>query len=159
MASSKTPSPRLRHVMGRSLHWLFAFLRAGEFTVPSQHAYDPRAHFSLLDIAFDSYTAPKVVCLHLKKSKTDPFRQGIDIYGGATGSDVCPVSALLQYIGDTLCLYFTVASFSQESERELRELSSRLAWNTRTSMAQFSYWCSYYSSTVWHRKLCHSNTG
>ena len=68
-------------------------------SVPSQHAYNPRAHLSLLDIAFDSYTDPKVVYLHLKKSKTDPFRQGIDIYVGATGSDVCPVNALLQYIG------------------------------------------------------------
>ena len=66
---------------------------------PSQHAYDPRAHLSLLDIAFDSYTVLKVVCIHLKKSKTEPFRRGIDIYVGATGSDVCPVSALLQYIG------------------------------------------------------------
>ena len=40
-----------------------------------------------------------MVCLHLKKSKTDPFHQSIDVYVGATGSDVCPASTLLQYIG------------------------------------------------------------
>ena len=44
------------------------FLQAGECTVPSQHAYDPRAHLSLLYIAFDSYTAPKVAF----DSYTDP---------------------------------------------------------------------------------------
>ena len=71
-----------------------------------------------------------MVCLHLKKSKTDPFHQGIDIYVGATGSDVCPVNALLQYIGvrsSTAGPPFIFHTF--------RELNSRLAWNTRTSMA------------------------
>ena len=31
--------------------------------------------------------------------KTDPFRQGVEVFFGKTGSDVCPIQALVQYIG------------------------------------------------------------
>ena len=76
----------------------FGFLRAGEFTTPSRSTYDPDAHLSLGDIAFDSHSAPSVVRLRIKQSKTDPFRQGVDVYVGATSACICPVEALLAYI-------------------------------------------------------------
>ena len=76
----------------------FGFLRAGEFTTPSRSTYDPDAHLSLGDIAFDSHSAPSVVRLRIKQSKTDPFRQGVDVYVGATSACLCPVKALLAYI-------------------------------------------------------------
>ena len=56
----------------------FGFLRAGEFTVPSPSAYDPEVHLNLADIAIDSHTAPSLVCLRIKQSKTDPFREGVE---------------------------------------------------------------------------------
>ena len=78
----------------------FGFLRAGEFTTPSRSTYDPEAHLSLGDVALDSHSAPSVVRLRIKQSKTDPFRQGMDVYVGATNacSGICPVEALLAYI-------------------------------------------------------------
>ena len=56
----------------------FGFLRAGEFTVPSPSTYDPEVHLNLADIAIDSHTAPSLVCLRIKQSKTDPFREGVE---------------------------------------------------------------------------------
>ena len=38
------------------------------------------------------------VCLRIKQSKTDPFRQGVDVYVGATRKAVCQVDALLRYL-------------------------------------------------------------
>ena len=35
----------------------------------------------------------------IKQSKTDPFRQGVEIFLGRSGTIVCPVQALIQYIG------------------------------------------------------------
>ena len=76
----------------------FAFLRAGEFTVPSRTAYDPSVHLSVEDIAIDSRAAPSIIRLRLKQSKTDPFRQRVDIHLGKTDSDLCPVTAVLTYL-------------------------------------------------------------
>ena len=70
-----------------------AFLRAGEFTVPSRAAYDPSVHLSVEDVAIDTRAAPSIIRLRLKQSKTDPFRQGVDIHLGKTDSDLCPVTA------------------------------------------------------------------
>ena len=76
----------------------FGFLRCGEFTVPSQIAYDPEAHLSLSDVAVDNIQSPSVVQITIKQSKTDPFRQGVQIYLGKTEADVCPVAGILAYL-------------------------------------------------------------
>ena len=47
---------------------------------------------------FDSYEAPSLVRLLIKQSKTDPFCQGVEIFLGATKTDVCPVHALIQFL-------------------------------------------------------------
>ena len=78
--------------------FFFGFMRAGEFTVPSLGAYDQQTHLSLEDLAIDSHSASSMVRIHIKRSKTDPFRQGTDVYLGATGSPLCPVQALWQYL-------------------------------------------------------------
>lgn len=77
----------------------FGFLRSGEFTVPSAEAYDPNTHLNLSDVALDSRTAPSMVRLSIKQSKTDPFRQGVYIFLGLSGTHICPVRALIKYIG------------------------------------------------------------
>jgi hypothetical protein len=76
----------------------FGFLRCGEFTVPSQADYDPDMHLSLTDIALDNKVIPSVIQVTIKQSKTDPFRQGIDIYLGKTGKDVCPIQVIMPYL-------------------------------------------------------------
>ena len=49
-------------------------------------------------MAVDSHVNPTLIHLHIKQSKTDPFRQGVDIYLGKTGATVCPVQALVNYL-------------------------------------------------------------
>ena len=56
---------------------LFGFLRAGEFTVPSQSQYDPEVHLNLADISVGSHSAPTMFSVEVKQSKTDPFRLGV----------------------------------------------------------------------------------
>ena len=67
--------------------------------MPSSQAYDPDAHLSLGDFAIDSHEAPSLIHLTIKQSKTDPFRQGMDIFIGSSKGPVCPVQALMDYLG------------------------------------------------------------
>lgn len=76
----------------------FGFLRAGEITVPSEKAYDPGAHLNFDDIAVNDWTNPSMLKITIKASKTDPFRQGVDIFVGKTSNDLCPVAAVLAYL-------------------------------------------------------------
>ena len=76
----------------------FGFLCSSEFTVPSQHCYDPETHLSLSDITLDRRHSPTMVCIHIKQSKTDPFRQGVHIYLGKTHQRICPVHAIVSYL-------------------------------------------------------------
>ena len=76
----------------------FGFLRCSEFTVPSQVDYQPDTHLSLSDVAIDNKDTPTLVQLTLKQSKTDPFRQGVQICLGKTDKDICPINALLPYL-------------------------------------------------------------
>ena len=76
----------------------FGFLRAGEMTVPGDKEYDPQTHLSLGDIALDDSRSPSLVRVTIKQSKTDPFRKGVNIFVGCTGTDLCPVGALLDYL-------------------------------------------------------------
>ena len=76
----------------------FGFLRCGEFTVPSQAEYDQGPDLSLGDVAVDSKTAPTTIQITIKQSKTDPFRQGVQLHLGKTDSDICPITAILPYL-------------------------------------------------------------
>lgn len=66
----------------------FGFLRVGEMTVPSDSAYDPLVHLSWNDIAVDNPTAPSVIRVTIKQSKTDLFRQGMDLFLGRTATNL-----------------------------------------------------------------------
>ena len=50
------------------------------------------------DVAVDDQESPSVIRIHLRRSKTDQFGRGVDIYLGATGDELCPVAALLAYL-------------------------------------------------------------
>lgn len=70
----------------------FGFLRVSEFTCTG--AFDPSTHLSLADVT----VADDHFCLRLKSSKCDPFRKGCLVQLGRSGSDLCPVGALSQYL-------------------------------------------------------------
>ena len=76
----------------------FRFLHCGEFTCLSRQAYDPSCHLSLEDVAIDSPTNPSIMRVTLKQSKTDSFRQGADIFLGATKTSFCSVMVMLAYL-------------------------------------------------------------
>ena len=56
----------------------FSFLRAGEFTV--NPAVQPSIHMTVDDLQADSLVNPTCFKVHIKCSKTDPFRMGRDIW-------------------------------------------------------------------------------
>ena len=74
------------------------FLRSGEITIPTEAAFDEATHLTFSDLAVDKVQAPKVLKVHLKVSKTDPFRAGVDVYVGKTGTNLCPVGTMLDYL-------------------------------------------------------------
>ena len=76
----------------------FGFMRSGEITVPSEESYEECSHLSVLDVTVDNVSCPSMLRVHLKASKTDPFRAGIDIFVGRAVGPLCPVSAVLDYM-------------------------------------------------------------
>ena len=76
----------------------FGFLRAGEFLVPDGIQFDPSRHLSLADIVLDTSAPRWRFLVTIKTSKTDQYFQGARVVLGATGSDLCPVAALLDYL-------------------------------------------------------------
>ena len=76
----------------------FAFLRAGEMTVPGDDKFDPSVHLGISDISVDDAKSSSSMCIRIKQSKTDPFRRGINLFVGMTNSVVCPVSGMLSYL-------------------------------------------------------------
>ena len=76
----------------------FGFLRAGEITLKANEQFDTTSHLSFEDVATDDRSNPTFIQLMLKTSKTDPFRNGANITIGATGDEICPVTALFSYL-------------------------------------------------------------
>ena len=66
--------------------------------MPSDSAYDSSVHLSVGDIAVDDSRRPSFLQITIKQSKTDPFRKGVDVFVGRTGSDLCPVAAVLDFL-------------------------------------------------------------
>ena len=73
----------------------FGFLRASEFVASTTKKYDPNTTLQATDITI----TPTQAIIHLKSSKTDPFRQGCDIRLNRTNTpDLCPVHSLSYFI-------------------------------------------------------------
>ena len=76
----------------------FGFFRSGEITIPSTTGFNPKPHLAWGDVTLDSTQSPTLLKIHLKRSKTDQFGQGVDIYVGRTGCPLCPVAAVTAYM-------------------------------------------------------------
>ena len=76
----------------------FGFCRSGEITVPSQSAFDASVHLAWGDVAIDNRSDPQVLKIHLKRSKCDQLRRGVDVFVGRTNDPLCPVAAGLSYM-------------------------------------------------------------
>lgn len=75
----------------------FGFLRTGEIVVPDDASFDSSIHLATGDVKVDDVRDPQFLEVQIKASKTDPFRLGVSIYIGRTGTDICPVAAILAY--------------------------------------------------------------
>ena len=51
------------------------------------------------DVYVDSHSDPLVVTVHLCRNNTDTFGVGAMVYLGQVDGPICPVSALLGYLG------------------------------------------------------------
>jgi integrase len=76
----------------------FGFFRSGKLTSPSEVRCDSTEHLTFADIAVNDRDSPTILRVHLKASKTDPFRSGVDVFVGKTGNDLCPVLAMVNYL-------------------------------------------------------------
>ena len=52
-----------------------------------------------MDVAIDDHGSPTMIRIYLRKAKADPFGRGVEVFLGKTGQQLCPVTALLGYLG------------------------------------------------------------
>ena len=55
-------------------------------------------HLNFSGVAVDDPWSPAVIKVTIKQLKTDPFRNGVDLFMGKTNTDLYPVNALLKYL-------------------------------------------------------------
>ena len=67
-------------------------------TVPQQEAFDPEVHLSFRDMVVNDLTNPSFLRVSIKRSKTDPFCQRVELFIGPTWTDLYPVAAMLGYL-------------------------------------------------------------
>lgn len=72
----------------------FGFLRASEFCSITQSTYLPSSTLLVEDVTI----LPSVILVHLKTSKTDPYREGHTIRLARSGKSVCPYIALHNHL-------------------------------------------------------------
>lgn len=75
----------------------FGFLRSGEVMISSDSQYDPSIHLSDGDVQVNDTVTSEFLEVHIKASKTYPFCQGVWVYLGKSGADVCPIAVILAY--------------------------------------------------------------
>ena len=73
----------------------FGLLRVSEYTSPSPTRAD-QSGLAVQDVHID--WARRLAFIHIKKSKTDPFRLGVTIRVGVVAHQLCPVTALFRYL-------------------------------------------------------------
>ena len=87
--------------MGSGMPLLFRFpqIRGPEAVSLTESKFDLLVHLTVADVGIDSRVAPKRMEVRIKASKTDPFQKGVTLYLGRTYTNLCPVAAMLGYLG------------------------------------------------------------
>ena len=95
--------PELSHNLNHVMLWaaftlaFFGFLRSSEFTCHGP--FDPSVHLTCNDITLlPNSHSPSHMLVHIKQSKTDPFRQGHTITIAKSSSPICSVMAMKDYL-------------------------------------------------------------
>ena len=73
----------------------YGFLRASELTSPSATQFNPLVNLCCSDVSF---TPEGCLSLHLKSSKTDPYRQGCSLLIAPSNHSICAVRSLRKYL-------------------------------------------------------------
>ena len=73
----------------------FGFFRAGELTVATPSSFNPAIHLAWGDVSISQ--DGRVVRVFLKRSKTDQYGRGVEVFIGKTGDLLCPVEAVHSY--------------------------------------------------------------
>ena len=76
----------------------FGFLHSSEFTTLTSTEFNLDSHLSAKDVAMDNKLTQRLIRVRIKQ-KMDPFRQGVTLFLGKTGLSICPVDAILPYLG------------------------------------------------------------
>ena len=76
----------------------FGFFRLGELLPGSIKDFNPAFSLTWGDVVVDNRMSPKIVQIHLKKTKCNQFGPGSDVIVGHVDSPLCPVTAILHYI-------------------------------------------------------------
>ena len=60
--------------------------------------YHPAVNLSWGNTAVDNSSFPTMVRIHLRRSKCDQFGRGVDVVIARTGTSLCPVTAIVNYL-------------------------------------------------------------
>ena len=76
----------------------FSFMRSGELCCTSSGTFDQSQDLTPHDISVNDARNPQTMKEHLKCSKTEPFKEGTDIFLTRTNDKLCPVAAMLSWL-------------------------------------------------------------
>ena len=120
---STDPSYDERLLWATAAVCFFGFFRAGEITVPSASAFDARINLSWGDVSIRE--DGRALRVFLKRSKTDQYGRGTEVFIGSTGDELCPVHAVRSYVarrGDSPGAFFCSAEGVPLSKSRFVEL-------------------------------------
>ena len=107
LAASRDPEKHVIWAIASSA--FFGFFRLGELLPDSASSFHPTRNLAWGDVATDNSVTPTMIQFHLKVSKCDQFGAGSDVVIGRTRNNLCPVTAILEYIkhrGDKAGAFF-----------------------------------------------------
>ena len=84
--------------MGCFYPMFFSFMRSSKIGAYSESDFYPTRNLNTQDVAIDNLANPQILKVCLKCSKTDPFREGSDIFLARTHDELCPVTAMLTWL-------------------------------------------------------------
>ena len=74
----------------------FGLLRVSEYTTNTATTFDPDTDLCVNDVTINFHM--RIIAISLKASKTDPFREGINVKFSATNQPLCPFMAMVAFL-------------------------------------------------------------